>query len=366
MMPHRPLAEIARQFVIEPEVAPAAAVAIAQHGVAGQQFAADAAFACSGTNPGPSAFFDLASVSKPFVALTVARLARRGRLSLDTPLRELLAEAHASPTGALRLDLLLAHRAGLEAHRPLFAPLLAGLPFDRRAAIDTALGARRPECSGPAPSYGYAPVYSDLGFVLVGLALERLEGLPLDQLIHREVCAPLGLEAGSVRLLRARTSDFAARCIASETVPNRGGELCGVVHDENAWALSGHGLSGHAGMFGTALAVARFGAALLDVWHGRSEAWLDTRTLIALLQERAGGTLRAGFDGKSADQSSVGALAGPRTFGHLGFTGTSLWCDPDADRVLVLLTNRVCPTRNNSRIRAARPLVNDALFAYQL
>ena len=362
-MPHSRLTEIARQFVIDPQVAPAAAVAIARHGAEGQEFAEGAAFAGPGANPGSRALFDLASVTKPFVALTVARLARRGRLSLDMPLRELLPQARASVTGSAPLSLLLAHRAGLEAHRTLFAPLLAGLPIDRNAAIAETVSARRPECAGPAPEHGHPPVYSDLGFVLVGLALERLEGLPLDHIVDREVCAPLGLEVGSARLLRGRSGDFAQRCMPTETVPFRGGEVRGAVHDDNAWALSGHALSGHAGLFGTALAVARFGAALLDVWHGRSEVWLDTKSLAALLQERPGGTLRAGFDGKSADQSSAGTQAGPRSFGHLGFTGTSLWCDPDADRALVLLTNRVCPTRNNPRIRAARPVVNDALFA---
>jgi CubicO group peptidase (beta-lactamase class C family) len=80
------------------------------------------------------------------------------------------------------------------------------------------------------------------------------------------------------------------------------------------------------------------------------------------VRERPGGTLRAGFDGKSEQGSSAGSLAGPRSFGHLGFTGTSLWCDPDADRAVVLLSNRVCPTRDNMRIRAARPAVHDALF----
>jgi serine-type D-Ala-D-Ala carboxypeptidase len=179
------------------------------------------------------------------------------------------------------------------------------------------------------------------------------------------VCAPLGLDVGSARLLKMRHADFAARCMPTETVPFRGGEVRGVVHDENAWALSGHGLSGHAGLFGTAASVARFGCALLDAWHGRSEGWLEAADLRPLLRGRPGGTLLAGFDGKSADQSSAGSLAGPRSFGHLGFTGTSLWCDPDADRALVLLTNRVCPTRNNPRIRAARPVVNDALFAFQ-
>jgi CubicO group peptidase (beta-lactamase class C family) len=111
--------------------------------------------------------------------------------------------------------------------------------------------------------------------------------------------------------------------------------------------------------------VARFGAALLDAKRGHFPTWLVPESLGPLLEERPGGTLRAGFDGKSADQSSAGTLASERSFGHLGFTGTSFWCDPDADRVLVLLTNRVCPTRNNPRIRAARPAVNDALYAFR-
>jgi len=149
----------------------------------------------------------------------------------------------------------------------------------------------------------------------------------------------------------------------TETVPFRGGEVRGVVHDENAWALSGHGLSGHAGLFGTATSVARFGAALLEALNGGS-TWLDVTSLAPLLEERPGGSLRAGFDGKSADQSSAGSLVSSRSFGHLGFTGTSLWCDPEAERVLVLLTNRVCPTRNNLGIRAARPAVNDALYRF--
>ena len=361
------LAEIARVFVIEPQVAPAAAVAVAWRGASGSQHADGAAFAPGNVSAhvGSSVFFDLASVSKSFTALTVARLARRAPLSLSTPLGELLPEVRGTITGATSLESLLSHRAGLEAHRTLFAPLLAGLPFERSAAIAEAIHGRRAECAEPAPAAGHAPVYSDLGFLLVGLALERLERLPLDELVDREVCAPLGLDVGSARVLRRRHADFAQRCMPTETVPFRGGEVRGAVHDENAWAFSGHGLSGHAGLFGTASGVARFGRALLDVWHGRAADWLAAADLMALLRARPGATLLAGFDGKSADQSSAGSQAGPRTFGHLGFTGTSLWCDPDADRAVVLLTNRVCPTRNNPRIRAARPVVNDALFTFE-
>jgi serine-type D-Ala-D-Ala carboxypeptidase len=364
MMPHRRLAEIARQFVIMPEVAPAAVVATGWAGAAGFEFAEGAAFKVENAACDAGALFDLASLTKSFVAVTVARLVQRGRLSFDAKLRDLLPEARGSAAGSASILLLLAHRAGLLPHRTLFAPLLAALPFDRGAAIRDAAHGIRPECTAPAPADGHPPLYSDLGFALVGLALERLEGLPLDQVVDREVCAPLGLEVGSTRLLRARRTDFAARCMPSETVPFRGGEVRGVVHDENAWALSGHGLSGHAGLFGTATSVARFGAALLDAGRGRTPTWLDAQSLAPLLAERPGGTLRAGFDGKSAEQSSAGTLAGPRSFGHLGFTGTSFWCDPDAERVLVLLTNRVCPTRNNPRIRAARPAVNDALYAF--
>jgi serine-type D-Ala-D-Ala carboxypeptidase len=362
-MPDSRLAEIARQFVIAPEVAPAAVVAVGYRAGKGFEFAEGAAFRnASAADSG--AIFDLASISKSFMACTVARLVRRGRLTFETPLQDLLPEARGTTTGATPLSLLLSHRAGLEAHRTLFAPLLGGLPFDRERAIAETIRGRRPECAGPAPVGGHPPVYSDLGYALVGLAVQQFEGLPLDEVVEREVCAPLGLEVGSARLLRRRGVGFAARCMPTETVAFRGGEVRGVVHDENAWALSGHGLSGHAGLFGTAAGVARFGAALLDARLSRSHAWLDAESLRTLLVPRPGGTLRAGFDGKSADQSSAGTMASPRSFGHLGFTGTSLWCDPDAERVLVLLTNRVCPTRNNPRIRAARPAVNDALQAF--
>ena len=364
MIPHPHLHEIARKLVILPAVAPAAALATGWAGPGGFEFAQGAAFEDERRASGPGVFFDLASITKSFVAVTIARLVQGGRLSFESKLSDLLPEARETATGTASVLLLLSHRAGLEAHRSLFAPLLGGLAIDPAEAIREAVHARRPECSARAPLAGHPPVYSDLGFALLGLALERLEQLPLDQIVEREVCAPLGLEVGSARVLRARDRGFAARCMPTETVPFRGGEIHGIVHDENAWALSGHGLSGHAGLFGTAASVAHFGAALLAARRGHS-AWLEPKSLTPLLEERPGGTLRAGFDGKSADQSSVGALASRRSFGHLGFTGTSFWCDPDADRVLVLLTNRVCPTRHNPRIRAARPAINDALYAFR-
>jgi len=356
------LDEIARTLVVAAGVAPAACVAISARTSSGWHIETGAAFRGEAGPAGAETYFDLASVTKPFVAVSAARLAQRGRFSLRDSLAQLLPEARGTETGALPLELFLAHRAGLEAHRALFAPLLAERPFVPAAAIREVLLARRADCGAPGETEGYAPVYSDLGYALVGLALERIEGMPLDHVVQREVLAPLGLDIGSARQLRARTPDFTERCAPTETVIFRGGPIRGFVHDENAWALSGHALSGHAGLFGTAAAVARFGAALLDAHAGRKPEWLSAEALAPLVRIRTGGTLRAGFDGKSASGSSAGELASAHSFGHLGFTGTSLWCDPLAARAWCLLSNRVCPTRENTRIRAARPVVHDALL----
>jgi len=99
-----------------------------------------------------------------------------------------------------------------------------------------------------------------------------------------------------------------------------------------------------------------------DALSGRGAQWLDASTVRTMVKARPGGSLRAGFDGKMLEGSSAGPRFGPNAFGHLGFTGTSLWCDPDAGIVVVLLTNRVCPTRENILIRSVRPGVHSALF----
>jgi CubicO group peptidase (beta-lactamase class C family) len=220
-------------------------------------------------------------------------------------------------------------------------------------ALAEAAGARRGDATGPPPPEGFAPVYSDLGYALAGVALARATGASdAGEAIEALVLGPLGLldRAGTARGLAARG---VARSFApTEDVFWRGGVVCGAVHDENAWALTGLGGSGHAGIFGTIDAVVTFGVSVL-ARGGELEI---------LTRPRPGGTLRAGFDGKSADGSSAGARMGARAYGHLGFTGTSLWIDPDAGVVVSLLTNRVCPTREHTAIRAARPAAHDALF----
>lgn len=313
-------------------------------------------------------FFDLASVTKPCTAIVAAR----GGIGRDTPLGELLEEARGAPTERAPLELLLAHRAGLDAHAPLFSPLLSGGGVDVSASLREAARAVREDCAGPRPAEGYAPLYSDLGYLLAGEALARGLGVRDAGDAHRALVAePLGLsrELGTARELEGALGEsaFLARVAPTEHVPFRGGEVRGRVHDENAFAVAGAGGAGHAGLFGTVSATLALGRALLD-WVTLGRGPLASRVTGGaaesawMVRERPGGTLRAGFDGKSAEGSSAGALAGPRTFGHLGFTGTSLWIDPDREAVVVVLTNRVCPTRDNVAIRAARPRAHDALF----
>ncbi len=361
------LRDIAESLVVGPGVAPGAALGVAlfdghrwrMEAAAAGYLDARKAEAVSTKTP-----FDLASVTKPVFALTLARLAATRRLGLEAALAAHLPEASGTPSAELSLELFLSHRAGLDAHRTLYRPLVAGNAFDRIDALREAALARRPEAKGAPPPEGFPPLYSDLGYLLLGAAVEASAGRALDTVIAEEVSEPLGLELGSARRLLGFRSRFFSEVAPTEIVDWRGGELRGVVHDENAWALGGHGACGHAGLFADVHAVLGFGARVLDVLAGRLRDFLEPERAELLVRPRPGGTLRAGFDGISPEGSAAGSQLGPRAFGHLGFTGTSLWCDPDAGWVTVLLTHRVHPSREHVEIRKARPKVQDALAAF--
>jgi CubicO group peptidase (beta-lactamase class C family) len=360
------LQNLARTHVVERGVAPAAALAVGARASTGWRFSTGAFGVRSRERPSPigeKTPFDLASVTKPVVAATIARLVRRGVLAWKTPLATLLPELAGTATGPVALELLLAHRAGVEAHCALYAPLVSGGAVDPEAMLVAAAESRRADCSAEPPADGFPPLYSDLGYLLAGAAASRAAGLPLSELIARETSSVLGLDIAGAAAHRTTKPDFLDVVAPTEVVAWRGGELVGAVHDENAWAYAGYGVAGHAGLFGDAESVARFGAAFLDALSSRDPRWLTAAEAAVLCRPRPLGTLRAGFDGRSAEGSAAGSAFGAESFGHLGFTGTSLWCDPGAALVAVILTNRVNPTRDNIAIRAARPALHDALFA---
>lgn len=307
--------------------------------------------------------FDLASVTKPVTALTFARLVCQGVMSRDERLGDVLPALAHTDSARVTLDLLAAHRAGLDAHGALYTPLVQGADsIDRDEALLLAANMRHTPCPDELPTDGFVPVYSDLGYLLLGAAMENRTNLPLDALMEREVFKPLGLALGSTRLLRRRYRAFDEIVAPTEIVPFRGGMVRGAVHDENAWAFAKDAAAGHAGLFGTAIDVVRLGVALLDALADRKPNWLGSKDIEPLIRERPGGSLLAGFDARSGDAPSSGKHLGPRTFGHLGFTGTSIWIDPEVEFVGVLLTNRVHPTRTSLAIRQARPAAYDAMF----
>jgi serine-type D-Ala-D-Ala carboxypeptidase len=202
-------------------------------------------------------------------------------------------------------------------------------------------------------------LYSDLGYLVAGAALARAGGQALDVLVRSEVSEPLGI---ADQLFYAASLDagareaLIARVAPTELCSYRGRVVRGEVHDENCYAYGG--IAGHAGLFGTARAVLNFGLEILRVLTGRS-AFLDRELLLWALQARPGGGHVVGWDTKSREGSSAGALFCESAFGHLGFTGTSLWCDPERERCAVLLSNRVHPTRDNIAIRTLRPRFHD-------
>lgn len=305
---------------------------------------------------GNDGVFDLASITKTCVALTTSLAVRSGAFAWQTQCQEILPELAGTLGGRASVAQLLSHRAGLAAHRELFLAGQDGSTISRKELLARAASAARPE---PAE----VPVYSDLGYMLVGEMLEVALGAPLDEVVRTHLTAPLGIEIGSARQWRARYAeagggDTAVPFVRTEIVAARGGVVRGQVHDDNAWAIAGGGSAGHAGLFGTISGLAGLSELLLDAARGTGP-WAEIAQ--PLLERRPQGTLRLGLDGIPGPASMAGRLAGKNTFGHLGFTGTSFWCDPDAGLATYLLTNRVYPSRHERRIRAARPRVHEAL-----
>jgi len=361
---HDEIGQVLKRYILATGAAPGASAALAAYRNGRWLMASGVAGVLTSAEPHPvthDTIYDLASLTKPMVMALAARWLAHEKASFATPLVALLDAARGTQSEASSLALLGSHRAGLVAHLRL-GDGQEGPPADVDPWLERCANARRDECRGPAPDEGFPPLYSDLGYILLGRALSEASGLSLERLLEREVSAPLGIGVGCASDLGRRLGmAFIGRVAPTEVVEARGGELLGVVHDDNCWELVGRGLAGHAGLFGTAQDVLGFGRAMLDAVAGRSD-WMARARALELVKPRPGGSLRMGFDGKAETGSSAGPSFSPDAFGHLGFTGTSLWCDPDADIVVVLLTNRVWPSRDNIVIRSVRPSVHDALF----
>ena len=314
-----------------------------------------------------STIYDLASLTKPLATVTsVLLLVQAGKLDLDAAIGSILIELTDAPIGAATLRDLLSHRSGLPGWRPLYERLNAeGLawggaePSVVRQAVLRLISA---EPLAYAP--GQQNLYSDLGFILLGIAVERASGYLFDEYFDVAVAQPLG--AQPLRFHRAGAvsppsdTQFGASVAPTEWDNWRKRLLKGEVHDENAAAMGG--VAGHAGLFGTAQSVLAISGAWLEGLHGRSA--LDRRLVREFTNRQSrppGSSWALGWDTPSSPSSS-GTRFSAGSFGHLGFTGTSLWIDPQRSLEVVLLTNRVHPSRKNDAIRAFRPTIHDLVY----
>ncbi len=282
--------------------------------------------------------FDMASVTKLFTSIAVVQLVEEGRLGLDEPVATYLPDFAANGKEQVTVRQLLTHTSGFVA----WLPLWSGYPdvASRLAAVMA-----QPLDDPPGSVYRY----SDLNLIALGVLVEKLRGKPLDQVVAERVTTPLGMSDTGFRpteVDRTAATEYQAD-------PHRG-LVRGEVHDENAWSLGG--VAGHAGIFSTAHDMAVLSQALLNGGAYGTHRILTTRSVQLMVTD-----FTADFSG---DDHGLGfeldqrwymdAMAGPRTAGHTGFTGTSVVIDFDAHAFAILLTNRVHPTRDSGSNNAAR------------
>jgi serine-type D-Ala-D-Ala carboxypeptidase len=299
--------------------------------------------------------FDLASLTKP-LATTVAvmKLVQTGQLHLTQELGSVLPELRDSEKSRIQIHQLLSHTSGLPDYRPYYRRLQALVPANRRRALRRLLVAEPLMCA-----LGQKTLYSDLGFMVLAWVVEQVSGRRLDQFVQQEIYRPLRLDDLFFVDLASPTPPH--RFAATEKCPWRGVVLEGQVHDENAYVVGG--IEGHAGLFGTAAAVQGLLSELLSVPRGSGAAPLFPKELVNhFLTPRAAGDRALGFDIPAAQNSSSGRYFSQNSVGHLGFTGTSFWVDLRREIAVILLTNRVHPSRQNEAIKSFRPEIHDAVL----
>jgi len=337
--------EVVRQAIAE-RAFPAASVAITQHG----RLVALKPFGTFTYDDAPEVktetLFDLASVSKVVATTGMAMmLYQRGLLDLEAPVTMIVPEFARNDKRCrdVTFRMLLAHSSGLPAYEKLF---LRGPSRNEllAAAYGTALEAEP----------GTRALYSDIGFIILGLALERIADEPLDTFCHREIFGPLGM-ASTLFNPPASLKESIPPTVDDWSFRNR--IVQGEVQDENASVLGG--VAGHAGLFSTAGDLAIFAHCMLN--GGEPILRPETVALFTRREDTPAGTSRAlGWDTPSTPSQS-GKYFSPGSFGHLGYTGTSLWIDPRRQLSVTLLTNRTWPNCENQAIKEVRPRFQDAV-----
>jgi CubicO group peptidase (beta-lactamase class C family) len=290
--------------------------------------------------------YDLASLTKVIATTTLAMiLEENGQLDLNRTVVSYLPEFNSPEKAQITVKQLLTHSGGLEAGANIY---------------QTAKGREQYLSQINARPLEYTPgtnmIYSDWDMILVQLVMERISGKTLDVLANEKIFKPLGM----VDTQFNPPFSLRPRIAPTQVDDARGGLLWGTVHDENSYALGG--VAGHAGLFSTAKDLALFSMMILNGGEGVNGVRIVKPATIARWTARQGreSTRALGWDSPEGG-SSAGQFFSPWSFGHTGFTGTSIWIDPEKDLFVVVLTNRVNPSRNNTRHVQLRRDVADAV-----
>ena len=288
--------------------------------------------------------YDMASLTKVIATTTAAMmLEEHGLLDLDRTVASYLPALNSPDKSTITMRMVISHRGGFEAFAPLFREFRGREQYLQQINL-------RPLKSRP----GTETVYSDWDMILTQLVIERITGMSLDRFVQEKVFGPVGMKS----TMFTPGTDLRPRIAPTEIDTARGGLVWGKVHDENADAMGG--VAGHAGLFSTAHDVAIFAQMLLNGGEYGGVRILSPATIARWTARQGKESSRAmGWDTPSAG-SSAGHFFSPRSFGHTGFTGTSIWIDPERDLFVILLTNRVDPTRENNRHVPLRRAIADA------
>lgn len=300
--------------------------------------------------------YDLASLTKPLATtLSILSLIKTNKIAMDDTLPSLAGIKIDSEHKNISLYNLLNHNSGLLPHHEFYKELERYDRVGRKELLQKMI--LNLQLHHPL---GEQQVYSDLGFMLLGMIVEKQAGCPLHEYAETMLYQPLGLEK-ELFFIPTPLNDTSGYA-PTEWCPWRKKLLRGEVHDENAAALGG--VAGHAGLFGTITGVLDLVAFLLEAVKGRREhPHIDSGDLRrAVTRQSKQGSWGLGFDTPTKGGSSSGRYFSAKSFGHLGFTGTSFWIDPEQELAIVLLSNRVHPDRRNKQIREFRPLLHDTIM----
>ena len=300
--------------------------------------------------------YDLASLTKPLATtLAVMKLVENSQVKLDDRLDRFLDISKDTDKAGITLRQLLVHTSGLPDYRPFYQNQP---PNDSSAGWRESLLKwiiKEPLINWP----GKACCYSDLGFMLLRGIIEAVIGSRLDRWIQVEIIQSMHLN--DLCFLPLEKSIAAERIAPTEQCPWRSRLIQGQVHDENAYAAGG--VDGHAGLFGTAADVHRLLMELLDCYGGYKSPGLFPQPIVREFLEFKIGTERSlGFDRPAERNSAAGRFFSQNSVGHLGFTGTSFWMDLSRSIIVILLTNRIYPSRDNEGIRKFRPVLHDEIM----